>query len=116
MSCLTRAAMGDIVNAGGADLSEALMEECLAIAKAAGRPARPAFLERVRPRLFDARSTLTASMLTDLERGGRTEADHVLGDLLRRRPAAPGPDRSLLRIAYVSLKAAEARRHRERAK
>lgn len=116
ITCLTRAAMGDVVNVGGADLSEALLVECLAIATAAGRTPRPAFLERVRPRLFDARSTLTASMLTDLERGGRTEADHVLGDLLSRRPAAPTPDHSLLRIAYTSVKAAETRQAREKAK
>jgi 2-dehydropantoate 2-reductase len=52
-------------------------------------------------------------MLTDLERGGRTEADHVLGDLLRRRPNVPAPDRSLLRLAYTALKAQEARAERE---
>ena len=28
---------------------------------------------------------MTASMLGDVERRGRTEADHILGDLLRRR-------------------------------
>jgi 2-dehydropantoate 2-reductase len=116
ITCLMRAAVGDIVTAAGADLSAALLEECLAIAAAAGRPVRPAFLERVRPRLFDARSPLTASMLGDLERGGRTEADHVLGDLLGRRATVPAHDHSLLRIAYTSLKAAEARRAREKAK
>jgi 2-dehydropantoate 2-reductase len=52
-------------------------------------------------------------MLGDVERRGRTEADHVLGDLLRRRGGAPGGDRSLLRAAYVAVKAAEARAARE---
>jgi 2-dehydropantoate 2-reductase len=41
------------------------------------------------------------------------EADHILGDLLRRAPE-PEP-RSLLRIAYVHLKTYEVRRGRESA-
>jgi 2-dehydropantoate 2-reductase len=52
-------------------------------------------------------------MLDDVERRGRTEADHVLGDLVRRRGVAPDGDRSLLRVAYVAVKAAEARAARE---
>jgi 2-dehydropantoate 2-reductase len=48
-------------------------------------------------------------MLGDLERGGRTEADHILGDLLRRRGREQEGDRSMLRIAYTAIKAAEAR-------
>jgi 2-dehydropantoate 2-reductase len=54
-------------------------------------------------------------MLGDLERRGRTEADHILGDLLRRRGGAADGDRSLLRVACVAVKAAEARAARERA-
>jgi 2-dehydropantoate 2-reductase len=50
----------------------------------------------------------------DLERRGRTEADHSLGDLLRRRGGAADGDRSLLRVAYVAVRAAEARAARER--
>jgi 2-dehydropantoate 2-reductase len=53
-------------------------------------------------------------MLSDLERGGRTEADHILGDLLRRRGDAPAADHSLLRLGYTALKASEARMARER--
>jgi 2-dehydropantoate 2-reductase len=41
--------------------------------------------------------------------GGRTEADHVRADLPRRRGGASGGDRPLLRVAYVAVKAAEAR-------
>jgi len=114
VNCLMRATLGDIIAAGGADLPLALLEEGRAIAAAAGYPPRPAFLDTARARLT-ARSPLAASMLGDLERGGRTEADHVLGDLLRRRQAAPQPDHSLLRLAYTALKAQEARAARERA-
>jgi 2-dehydropantoate 2-reductase len=59
--------------------------------------------------LTDPASTLTASMLRDLEHGARTEADHVIGDLLARRRSGPG-DLSLLDIAYAHLKTYELRR------
>ena len=48
-------------------------------------------------------------MLKDLERGAAVEADHVLGDLLARSAEAPRA-LSLLRVAYLHLKAYEARR------
>jgi 2-dehydropantoate 2-reductase len=56
---------------------------------------------------------MTASMLDDVERRRRTEADHILGDLLRRRGPTPTDDHSLLRLAYVAVKAAETRAARE---
>jgi 2-dehydropantoate 2-reductase len=115
ITCLTRSAVGDVAAAGGSDLAAALLEECRSIAAAVGRDPRPAFLEKGLARLTAAGTTLVASMLGDLERGGPTEADHILGDLLRRRGNAPAADRSLLRIAYTSVKAAEARTARERA-
>ena len=49
-------------------------------------------------------------MLRDIERGMPTEGDHILGDLLRR--AAKPDDHSLLRIAYLNVKAYEAGRMR----
>jgi 2-dehydropantoate 2-reductase len=65
-----------------------------------------------RPQLTAPGSTFTASMLRDLEASARIEADHVLGDLLRRRNAAD-PElggMSLLQIAYIHLKTYEGRR------
>ena len=108
ITCLMRAAVGDIVAAGGTDLALALLEECRAIAAAAGWPPRAKFLEACVSRLTAPSSTLTASMLSDVERGGPTEADHILGDLLERRGSVDGADHSLLRVAYTSLKAHEA--------
>jgi 2-dehydropantoate 2-reductase len=113
MTCPMRAAVGDIVAAGGADLTAALLEECRAVAAAAGWPPRPEFVERARVQLTAGDSSLAASMLSDVEHGGRTEADHVLGDLLQRRGSLR-PDCSLLRIAYTAVKAYEARKARER--
>lgn len=116
VTCLTRAAVGDVVAAGGADLALALLEECRAVAGRAGHPPRPEAWEAAARRLTHPRSAVTASMLGDVERGGRTEADHILGDLLARRGGPPDGDRSLLRLCYTAVKAAEARAARERAK
>jgi 2-dehydropantoate 2-reductase len=113
ITCLTRAAVGDVVAAGGADLAAALLDECRAIAAAAGFPPRPDWLKASLRMLTDPGSAMTASMLGDVERRGRTEAEHVLGDLLRRRGGGSDGDRSLLRVAYVAVKAAEARAARE---
>jgi 2-dehydropantoate 2-reductase len=113
ITCLMRASIGDVAAAGGADLAAALLEECRAVAEANGRAPRPVPMEAFRGRLIAPSSILTASMLTDLEGGGRTEADHVLGDLLERRPPVASPDVSLLRVAYTALKAQEARAGRE---
>jgi 2-dehydropantoate 2-reductase len=114
ITCLTRAAIGDVVAAGGAHLTTALLDECAAIATAAGFAPRPEPLHAAIRRLTHPASAVTASMLLDIERRGPTEADHILGDLLRRRGEVEG-DRSLLRIAYTAVKAAEARAARESA-
>jgi 2-dehydropantoate 2-reductase len=113
ITCLTRSAVGDIVAAGGADLTSALFDECRAIASENGYPPRPESLKASLRRLTSPGSLVTASMLDDIERKGRTEADHILGDLLRRRGRASDGDRSLLRTAYTAVKAAEARAARE---
>jgi 2-dehydropantoate 2-reductase len=47
-------------------------------------------------------------MLRDIERNAAIEADHIVGDLLRRGAASAKP--SPLSIAYTHLKAYEARR------
>jgi 2-dehydropantoate 2-reductase len=113
MTCLMRAPIGDIVSTddGEALVAEAF-EACLGTAAAEGHPPRDAAVQRFRAMLADRSSTLTASMLRDLEAGGRTEGAHIVGDMLRRARAAaidPGP----LAAAWCHLCAAE--RIRERA-
>ncbi|MBN9518489.1 ketopantoate reductase family protein [bacterium] len=115
MTCLTRAAVGDVVTAGGGDLILALLDECRAIAAGVGRAPRSGPWDAAVRRLTHPRSVVTASMLGDVERRGRTEADHILGDLLRRRGGVTEGDRSLLRVAYTAVKAAEVRAAREAA-
>jgi len=116
ITCLLRAAVGDIVAAGAAELAAALLGECAAVAARQGFPPRQDFLDRTRGTFTTPGSPLTASMLRDIERGAPIEADHILGDLLRRGGAVAAADRhSLLRIAVAHVQAYEARRAREQA-
>jgi 2-dehydropantoate 2-reductase len=113
VTCLMRAAIGDIIASPGGDgLIRALVEECCGIAAALGHAPRAAFLEQARAALTGAGSRLTASMLRDLEAGLPIEADQIVGDLLRMRSAAHGSGRgpSLLATAYTHLKSYETRR------
>ena len=89
MTCLMRATVGDIVRSGGTDLANGMVDECVGIARHNG---------------FAPRTMA-------IERGAPIEADHIVGDLLRR--GAGGKKLSLLRVAYAHLKAYEARRARE---
>lgn len=112
MTCLMRASVGDIL---AAEDGEALMRQALSIsvatAKAAGHAPRAESLQRTEGMLFARGSDFTASMLRDLEAGGRVEADHIVGDMLRRARAA-GIDANLLAAAYCHLQAYEARQAR----
>lgn len=110
MTCLMRASVGAIAaTSEGVALTGELLAECAAVAAAAGHAARPAHLERARPMLTERGSTFTASMLRDIERGGPTEGDHILGDMLRRARALGVPT-PLLRTAVCHVEAYEARR------
>ncbi|HET7064077.1 MAG TPA: 2-dehydropantoate 2-reductase [Rudaea sp.] len=117
-TCLMRAAIGDILAApAGQSVICGLLSECASIAEANGHAPRAAFIDKMRAALLEHGSTLTASMLRDVERNGPTEADHIIGDLLARRPksAGSGSAPSLLQLAYSHLKAYDARRARSAA-
>ncbi len=70
---------------------------------------RAAFLERTRGMLTTEGSPMTASMFRDIKVGAAVEADHVVGDLIRRGDAAKVPVPKL-RTAYTHLKAYEKQR------
>ena len=108
---LMRATVGDIVAAGAQDIPAGLLEECSAIAAANGFAPREAAMNMGRSVLTAPGSLFTASMLRDIEQGGRIEADHIVGDLLRRAPNTVHTP--LLATAYAHLRAYEARRTRE---
>jgi 2-dehydropantoate 2-reductase len=104
--------VGDIVEAGGASLAVALMEDCVAVAASQGFAPRPAAVQQTQVMLTAPGSMLAASMFRDIERNAPVEADHMIGDLVRRAEEKQ-IDIPLLRVAYAHLKAYEARRSRE---
>jgi 2-dehydropantoate 2-reductase len=115
MTCLMRAPVGAIMaTSEGEALMGEFVAECTAVATAAGHAPRAPFLTRMQGLLTERGSTFTASMLRDIERGGPTEGDHILGDLLRRARAL-GVATPLLRTAACHVEAYEARRAGERA-
>ena len=111
MTCLMRASVGDIAAAGGSPTMLAMLAEAHAVAVAAGHANRPEVLEKTRAMLTTPGSTITASMLRDVEKGGPTEADHVIGDLIDRGGKA-GLALPLLTLAALHLAAGAARRAR----
>ncbi|HTH76705.1 MAG TPA: 2-dehydropantoate 2-reductase [Trinickia sp.] len=114
-TCLFRASVGAILGApGGEAAMRALFDECAAVAASHGHAMRAPFEQRSRTMLFAPGSTLTASMLRDIENGLRTEGDHVLGDLLARREKDRAAEAmpSMLELAYTHVKAYEARHAR----
>jgi 2-dehydropantoate 2-reductase len=112
ITCLMRAPVGDIVAApGGAAVALRLLEECRAVAKRSGHAPAEATLQRARSVLTEAGSSLTASMLRDLQHGHPIEADHVIGDMLARA-GSPQDGGSLLAVVYAHLKAYESGRAR----
>jgi 2-dehydropantoate 2-reductase len=110
-TCLMRATIGDIMAADAKDIPLQLFQECAAIAAANGFAPRESARSAGFAVLTKPGSSFTASMLRDIEQGSRIEADHIVGDLLRRASkATPAP---LLAAAYAHLRSYEARRKRE---
>lgn len=113
MTCLMRAATGDIMAAeSGRVLVLRMFAECEKAAEHAGYPLRERALESSRKILTQENSSLTASMLRDLESGGKTEGAHIVGDM-RKRALAAGSDATMLSVAWAHLQARNARLARE---
>jgi 2-dehydropantoate 2-reductase len=109
-TCLMRASVGDILTApGGKDFILGMLDECSAVAAAEGHAPSGPFFERVRGMLTAEGSQMTASMFRDIKTGAPVEADHVIGDLIRRGDAAKVPV-AKLRNAFTHLKAYEKQR------
>jgi 2-dehydropantoate 2-reductase len=104
---LMRGPVGAILSApGGRDFLLGILDECTAVAKAAGHEPRGPFFQRIKGVLTAEGSPMTASMFRDITAGGKVEADHVVGDMIARAEAAkiPAPK---LRVAYTHLKTYE---------
>jgi len=108
-TCLMRATVGDMVSAGAQDIAAGMLQECAAIAAANHFPPRPNSTQFGLQVLTEPGSLFTASMLRDIEQGGRIESEHIVGDLLSRRAGVAAP---LLSTAYAQLRSYEARRRR----
>jgi len=112
ITCLMRAAIGDIVAAGATYLVDQLIAETSSIAISEGFQPDQAYIENVREKFTRPGSLFTASMLRDLESGGRIEAQQIIGDLLahahRRTLSTP-----LLEVVHAHLRCYEERRQRE---
>ncbi|MQP66679.1 2-dehydropantoate 2-reductase [Niveispirillum sp. SYP-B3756] len=84
-TCLMRGSVGDVNSLpGGTSFMNAMLDEATAVATASGYAPRGAVLERYRGEVTDAASTINASMARDVARGNRTEAEHIVGDIVRR--------------------------------
>src|SRR5882724_1190621 len=89
---LMRTSVGNILSSpGGKDFLLGMLDECSAIAKAAGHEPTGPFFQRTRGLLTTEGSPLTASMFRDVKAGAPVEADHVIGDLVARGDAAKVP-------------------------
>lgn len=112
-TCTLRAAVGDILETrAGERFMLGLLDECSEVARRHGYAPSPERLAFYRGQLTARGSSNMASMLRDLEKGGPTEGEHILGDMLRRA-SAMGLATPLLEIAHCHLQAYACRRRRE---
>jgi len=109
MNCLMRGTIGDIAaTQDGKSLILAALAECRAVATAAGFAPRPEPSKRLDAMLTEPGSPNSASMRQDLEADRRTEADAILGDMLRRARSF-GLAAPLIAAAYCALQVHENR-------
>jgi len=109
-TCLMRASIGTILETvAGENFINGLLAECVKIAEISGHGLAEAQLAAFHGQLTEKGAALMASMLRDVEKGGATEADHILGDMVRRAQAK-GVAAPLLQLAYSHLQAYDLRR------
>lgn len=108
-TCLMRADCGTIVATDyGRAFIDRLLAECSAVATAEGYQPSQELLDSWSD-VFAPGSKWTASMLRDLQAGGPTEADHIIGEMIRlsERHGIETPN---LEAAYTHLQVYEAGR------
>jgi 2-dehydropantoate 2-reductase len=111
-TCLMNATVGQILHTDyGQDFLWQLFQECESVAQAEGSMPDTDGSRRTQYGQFftDKTSIIKASMCRDMESGGPTEADHLLGDLIQRAKghAIATP---LLSTAYARLQIHDAKR------
>ncbi|HEX4326418.1 MAG TPA: 2-dehydropantoate 2-reductase [Burkholderiales bacterium] len=109
-TCAMRANLGEIARTPeGTAMLLRLLETNAEIAAQAGHRPDEKFLQTYRDLFATRDAKYEASMLRDLEKGGRIESEQVIGYMLQRCRAAGLPDAMLL-MAYTHVKAYEQRR------
>jgi len=110
ITTLTHSNLGQILEAPeGERTILALLAECEGVAKANGYAVSPEAAARTRGLLTTRGPPFTASTQTDMDAGGRTEGDHIVGDMVRRA-AAKGVATPLLKVALCNLQVYELKR------
>ncbi|AMV48310.1 2-dehydropantoate 2-reductase [Paraburkholderia caribensis] len=108
MTCLMRSSIGNYVASGAGPMASQLVDECAAVAAAAGYALSTAAVESVRSYVTQATSAISTSMLRDIESNSAIEADQIIGDMLERAcKLGPSP---ILATVYAHLKSYETRR------
>jgi 2-dehydropantoate 2-reductase len=108
LCCLTRATAGGIVATdNGSMLMARALAETARVAAAEGYPCGEAHLTETERLLTEPGSPFSASMLRDIEARRPTEADHILGDMVRRG-RRHGLDLPILECAWAALQVYEA--------
>ena len=110
MTCLMRANVGEIVRTpNGRELFLEQLQCGAAIAAANGHAPSKGFMRSWQETFSQQDSQYATSMLRDVERGGSTEVEHILGFMLNKASEANIAHRTLL-LAYTHIKAFEQRR------
>jgi 2-dehydropantoate 2-reductase len=110
MTCLMRANVGEVVRTPhGRGLFLDQLRCGAAIAAANGHAPSAAFMKSWEETFSQQDSQYSTSMLRDIERGGQTEVEHILGLMLDKAVKARIPCNTLL-LAYTNVKAYEQRR------
>jgi 2-dehydropantoate 2-reductase len=109
MTCLMRANVGQIVRTpNGRELFLDQLQCGAAIAADNGHPPSESFMKSWEETFSQRDSQYATSMLRDIERGGRTEVEHILGFMLDKAREANLAHCTLL-LAYTHIKAFEQR-------
>lgn len=109
MTCLMRANVGEIVRTPhGRELFLEQLHCGAAIAAANGHAPSEDFMRSWTETFSQQDSQYATSMLRDIERGGSTEVEHILGFMLKKAREADIAHRTLL-LAYTHIKAFEQR-------
>src|SRR5215467_8777724 len=110
LTCLMRANVGEIVRTPyGRELFLDQLRCGAAIAAVNGHAPSAAFMKSWEETFSQPDSQYSTSMLRDIERGGQTEVEHILGFMLDKAKKAQIPCNTLL-LAYTNVLAFEQRR------